>query len=512
MADNTRTISSWFFKNTGWLQSLASIVIGATIALGQAPYSLIWLSFPAICVAAYLGVGIVLPRRAAIQGFLVGIGFSVVTFNWIVEPFLVDIKTHGWLAPFALILMSAGIGAFWSGAFWATAKMASAGSFARVLAVPIFWTGAEMLRSYVLTGFPWGLTSYIWIDTPVYQIASVLGPHGMTLATVMLASLLVMSLKRSAYGQFVVGVFILLMAWAGGAVMLGQDASQADYQGPLVRLIQPNASQEQKWDPEMMPIFYNRQLMLTAQESETPIELVIWPEVAVPYLLSDPNSPLWEISGAANDVPVIIGAQRFVDGQAFNSLALLGPKGAVLQVYDKQHLVPFGEYLPGDALLNRLGLRALAAQFGTGYSAGSGPNILNVAGLGNFLPLICYEAIFPHELRQVDQRPDWMLMITNDAWFGNFVGPFQHLAQARARAIETGLPMVRAANTGVSAVIDARGRVTGSLPLGVAGHLDVRLPETLKATLYWRLGDKLALIMLFVLALITIVVRRNKSN
>ncbi len=494
---------------SGWKSAAISAIIGIAIATGQAPFSAFWLAFPAICGALLLGWSSATPRQAALRGLAVGVGFAAVTFNWIVEPFLVDLATHGWMAPFALLFMSLGIGLFWAGAFWAARKVAPMGSTTVLLALPMTWTMAELLRSYILTGFPWGLTSYIWIDTPVYQLASIIGPHGLTLVTVGLASAIAIGIVKRQFGRTVIGLIVLAAIWASGGYLKSQPLDVATGTRPIVRLIQPNASQKQKWDPELMPVFYNRQLALTAKISERMPDLVVWPEVAVPFLLSDPSAPLGEITAAANGTPVVIGAQRFDGGHAFNSLAMLGAGGTVDQIYDKHHLVPFGEYLPAGALFARLGLTALTAQYGTGYSAGSGPRVLNMGELGNVLPLICYEAIFPHELRRVALRPDWMLMLTNDAWFGQAAGPFQHLAQAQARAIETGLPMVRVANTGVSAIIDARGQIVASIPLGVAGGLDAPLPQALPATPYWRFGDFPVSLMLIAVGLAAL---RQKSN
>jgi len=486
---------------SGWKSAAISAVVGFATALGQAPYSAIWLAFPAICAAVFLAYSAATPRQAGLRGLFAGVGFAALTFVWIVEPFLVDIATDGWMAPFALIFMALGVGLFWAAAFWAARKVAPAGSGALLLALPVSWTVVEMLRSTILTGFPWGLTSYIWIDTPIYQFASFIGPHGLTLLTVLLASGVVACITDRRYARIAVYAAVLAVAWATGRYLQNQPAPASADPRPVVRLIQPNASQKQKWDPAMMPVFFERQLALTAEQSDTPPDLVIWPEVAVPFLLNDPTAPLDRISAAAGGGPVVIGAQRLQAGRAFNSLAVLGAGGTIEQIYDKKHLVPFGEYLPASALFARFGLRALAARFGNGYSAGRGPRVLDMGELGLVMPLICYEAIFPHELRRASIRPDWMMMVTNDAWFGQAAGPYQHLAQARARAVEMALPMVRAANTGISAVIDARGQIVDSLPLGQSGRLDVTIPAALPASLYWRFGDIPVAVMLFVLGL-----------
>ena len=186
----------------------------------------------------------------------------------------------------------------------------------------------------------------------------------------------------------------------------------------------------------------------------------------------------------------------------YNSLALLSRDGGIQTVYDKFHLVPFGEYMPWGDALARIGITAFAAQSGNGYSAGAGPRVLSLPGLPGFQPLICYEAIFPQHLRGLDERPQWILQITNDGWFGTFSGPYQHLAQARLRAIESGLPLIRAANTGISAVIDAHGQLRQTLALGKTGKIDAQLPGAMAPTLWLRLGPwPVVLIALLALAL-----------
>jgi apolipoprotein N-acyltransferase len=229
---------------------------------------------------------------------------------------------------------------------------------------------------------------------------------------------------------------------------------------------------------------------------------VIWPETAVPYLLD--RNP--EIPGILADygrgATLAVGVQRLDGTRAFNSMAVIAPDAEVTAIYDKHHLVPFGEYIPfGDLAYRLFGISAFAAQMGNGYSPGPGPVILDLGPtIGRVLPLICYEAVFPQGLRNAPGRADWILQITNDAWFGTLTGPYQHLAQAQLRAIEQGLPLVRVANTGVSAVIDAKGRVQASIPLGQSAHLDAALPAALPPTAYARFGELPALLLLAGLA------------
>ncbi|NBO21273.1 MAG: apolipoprotein N-acyltransferase, partial [Rhodobacteraceae bacterium] len=276
-------------------------------------------------------------------------------------------------------------------------------------------------------------------------------------------------------------------------------------QGALVRLIQPNAAQSMKWDETRADEFFSRLTGLSAAPGAP--DLVIWPETAVPYLLDYEPWVAPAIGASGQGAPVIAGIQRLDGSRYFNSLALIRPDGTLGVGYDKHHLVPFGEYIPfGDLAYDWFGLTAFASKAGQVYSAGPGVQVLDLGqgrrhGLGHVLPLICYEAVFPQDLRGTS-RPDWLLQITNDAWFGTQSGPFQHAAQARLRAIETGLPLVRVANTGVTAVYDAKGRVMDSLPFGVAGKLDVTLPGAIGATPYARWGEWPVLILLLLFLLV----------
>jgi apolipoprotein N-acyltransferase len=256
----------------------------------------------------------------------------------------------------------------------------------------------------------------------------------------------------------------------------------------IVRLVQPNAPQELKWRADMQALYYQRHLDLTAAEGAP--DVVIWSETAVPFVLGYDGDYRAEIAAAAGDAPVILGIRRLeATPEAerwFNALAILGPGGAVKAVYDKHHLVPFGEYVPFADRIAGLGLETLTR---AGFTAGEGPRLIGAPGVPALLPLVCYEAIFPYAVRVPGGRPEWLVQVTNDAWFGTLAGPYQHFAQNRVRAIEQGLPLARAANTGISAMVDPFGRVTAAIPLGVAGGIDAALPGALPPTVYARMGD-----------------------
>ncbi|MGR3493012.1 MAG: apolipoprotein N-acyltransferase, partial [Shimia sp.] len=359
------------------------------------------------------------------------------------------------------------------------------------------WALAEWLRGHVFSGFPWALPVYPMVEGWAYQPAAWVGPYGLTLA---LLGLLALCAWRLAVGT--VGVAALVVA----AHVTLPAAEVSD--GPLVRVVQPNAPQEQKWDPAMIPVFLDRKLASSAADPQP--ALVVWPEVSLPQWLSAAEPLLGEIA-ATVEAPVILGAQRREGAEVFNAAALIGPSGAVEGIYDKHHLVPFGEYMPLGNLFGRLGIYGLAANQGFGFTSGPGPDVLDVPGIGLVQPLICYEGIFPQEVAP-GSRPRAMVLITNDAWFGQLGGPPQHLAQAQARAIEVGLPMVRSANTGISAIIDARGRVVAALPLGAEGYAEAPLPGALPPTFYARWRDIPFWLALGLLAAVALMHHRRLSD
>jgi len=479
-----------------WLRALAAAGFGALAALGQAPWGLWALALPAFAVVIGL-VGRQTPWRAALVALFAGAGYFGLALSWLVQPFLIDAASDGWMAPFALLFMAFGLALFWAAAGYATRVLRGATGFAVALCA------AELARSYVLTGFPWALIGHIWIDTPVAQAAALLGPVGLTLITLLAAAGLA-RLRAVPAAAALAGV---AAAWGYGLWALSQPLPAA--KGITLRLVQPAAEQRTKWDPELAQQFLDRLLAFTAVKPAP--DLVIWPETALPYLLERHPELADMIATAGNGAPVALGMQRVLGVQGWNNLSVIAADGQIVASYDKHHLVPFGEYIPfGEALFDWLDISAFAPSAGNGYSAGIGPQLLDLGPkLGHVLPLICYEAVFPQDLRGTE-RPDWLLQITNDAWFGTQSGPFQHAAQARLRAIETGLPLVRVANTGVTAVYDARGRITAALDFGIAAYLDTALPGALPPTPYARWGEGPVLVLLCGAALA--LMRRRNAN
>ncbi len=477
----------WLARQGRWRRLGVAMLAGAAMTLGQPPIALPWALFLALPVLVWLIDTAPGPRAAALAGWGAGFGYFVTGLYWIGHAFLVDAERFAWLMPFAVTLLPAFLGLFWAAAFAFARRIWPHGRWWRVIALAASVTLVEYARSHVLTGFPWGLPGYVWVETPVMQAATWAGPYGMTFLTLALIGAVE---RRWTAG--LIALASVAMLWAAGEARLG--AVEDDDAGPVLRLVQPNAEQALKWQPEHAKVFYARLLAATAAPPDPalgPPAAVIWPETAVTFLPAYQPERRAEIAAAAGGAPVILGALHAVrrDGeeQWFNALMAILPDATLGPIYKKHHLVPFGEYLPYESVLGLIGLRQLVSQ--GGFTPGPGPQVLEVPGLPPFSPLICYEMIFPAQVVPANARPGWLLQVTNDSWFGSFGGPQQHLAQARIRAIEQGLPVVRVANTGISAAIDAHGRVLTQIPLQTDGYRDIRLPGALPPTVYARYGD-----------------------
>ena len=473
--------------------------LGGEAALGQAPFSMPAFSLVGFALALAFFPAMKTPRAAALAGLAFGFGYFVVALHWIVQPFLVDVARHGWMAPFALVFMALGLALFWALAF-GVARWAGRSAWALVPLLAL----AELGRAYLFTGFPWAMPGYGLVDGIGGQAAAWIGPHGLNLLFLALAAALAALPLRPLVGG--IGLAATALALWPMAEVPAQDP-----EAPVLRLVQPNAPQRLKWHPDHVWQHFGRAIEATRAGDARP-DLIIWPETSVPVRLGDAQNTLTRIAAAAGGVPVVLGMNRTEGRRIYNSAVVLGADGVVGGVYDKHHLVPFGEYVPFGDLLARFGIHGLAARDGAGYSSGPGPSLLDLGPVGQALPLICYEVVFPQDVRGAPARPRLLMQITNDAWFGAFSGPYQHLQQARMRAIEMGLPLVRAANTGVSAVIDARGRIVAALGLNEAGHVDAGLPPARAETLYAKIGDVPFAALMALLAGLTLWRRRGKSD
>jgi apolipoprotein N-acyltransferase len=475
---------------------LAAFLLGMLAAVALPPLYLVPVLF--VAVAGLLRLIDAAPRAAAAfgRGFWFGFGHHLLGLYWVTEAILIEAARYWWFVPIAVPLLAATLAVF-VGAATLVARLAGPG-WPRLLTLAAAWTFADLAREFVATGFPWNPWGSVW-ELPgaagdvMIQVASMVGVDGMTFATVLLAGLPTMGRRGWGAGA------VLLAAWAlFGVWRLAEPAPKPP--GVTVILTQGNVAQGQKWDPAMAIDVFERYLALTRAgvEAASPgPKVVVWPESASPFLLASDANARAAIAAAADGAPVLAGSVRFEgSGLPRNSLVVVTPSGGVGGIYDKWHLVPFGEFQPSWIPL------PVVVVPGGGFSQGPGPRTLHLPGLPPVGALICYEAIYTGEMVDEAARPAWLVNITNDAWFGNSTGPRQHLAAARLRAVEEGLPLMRAANTGITAAFDARGHELGRLPMRTADYMIVQLPGALPPTPYSRFG----LLIPLALALVGVVV------
>ncbi len=430
------------------------------------------------------------PWEAAKTGWWLGFGYFLAGLWWLGAAFLVEADEFAWALPLGVMGLPAVLAVF-TGIGFATSRLIWANNSGRILALAAGLGLSEWLRSVVLTGFPWNNFGMALGGNHVLaQAASVVGLHGLTILAVGLAAAPALLADRSSRRLPVItaaAVFVALAAF--GAFRLSGDHPGHDASVRL-RIMQPNLPQDEKFRPHAMPQILARYLELSGRTTESrpngivDVTHLIWPESPFPVIIARDPYSLQQIGDFLSpQTTLITGAAREETGRAgqgrkfFNSIQVVRPGGVIVDTYDKAHLVPFGEYLPLRRVFDALGLRQFVHVPG-GFEPGTSRGFLRAPGFPPAAPLICYEAIFPGEVipQGASARPSVLLNVTNDGWFGDTPGPRQHFAQARLRAIEEGLPLVRAANTGISAVVDAYGRVLGSLPVGVEGVVDASLP------------------------------------
>lgn len=514
---------------TGWRRAVLAVLAGAASTLALAPFhwsfvllatlpALVWLADGCHDRIDDDGARRIHLRgpvaRAAAVGWLFGFGYHFVGLIWIGEAFLVEAEVFAWLLPFALTLLPAGLALFFAAAFAAAAAVRTrTPGLARVVALAVAITAAEWLRGHILTGFPWNVLGYALTHPLVLmQSAGLVGVYGLTLLAVLVFALPAVALVGPGRGLArlsgaAVALSILVVLTAYGALRLAVPEPPAAA-GVRLRVVQPSVPQREKWRPERQREFFLEHLDLSTRRPDgTPdglagITHVVWPEAAMPFQpLRTPEALQMIAATLPAGVHLIAGALRseLAAGPgsrllAFNSLMVFGPDGGLAGLYDKTHLVPFGEYLPFQETMESIGIEQLTRQRG-GFTAGRTPRpLLVVPGLPLVGPLICYEAIFPAAVIAGSERPGVLVNLTNDGWFGTGTGPYQHFHQARVRAVEEGMPLVRAANNGISALVDSRGRVRGRLELNRKGTLDVELPSPIGPPLYARWGDGLTIV------------------
>lgn len=478
-----------------WQAWLGCFFAGAAMALAFAPFDCVWVALLALPAFYLLLEAAAARRHAILRGFFFGYGYCIAGTWWIANALTVDLEKFGWLIPLSVLGLSA-VMALWFAVlglmFWWRRSGCGIADILRFIAL---WLVVEYLRSFGMFGFPWNLLGYAVLPIgPLSQLAAYGGVYSLSLLVLAVALLPVVWLKtslgertRGAYSAVVLIAVIIL--YGLGMVRI---PPQTGMTATRVRVVQPNIAQSMKWTQAGRLESLRIHEKLSRLRTEAPIPpIIVWSETAFAFTLY-PDS-VWPSRLAALLPPrstLLTGAVRADDSgprlRIWNSMLAIDPQGQLRAAYDKHQLVPFGEFVP---LRQWLPLEKITPG-DTDFSRGSGPQTLAFGDVPPFSALVCYEVIFPGIAASATARPDWIVNVTNDAWYGDSPGPYQHYAMARMRAIEQGLPVVRAANTGISGVIDPYGRTLRSLPLNERGIIDQALPRPLPPTLYSRYAER----------------------
>jgi apolipoprotein N-acyltransferase len=501
----------------GWRRGLAAFLAGGASALAMPPlhfFLVLFMSFPVLIwlldgaseIDGRKGPAL---RAAFFTGWAFGFGFFLAGLYWIGGAFLVEADVFGWALPLAVTILPAGLALFPAAACALARAVWLPGAY-RLVTLALTWTIFAWLRGHILSGLPWNLVGYSLTGSPeILQIVRITGIYGLGFFTLLLVSAPALLADRAEHATIpgqrfwvfpaaLIALFIII--WGSGAYRLAK-AGHETVPGVALRIIQPNIRQKEKWKPENRSAILNTLLELSDRATSprhmgvANVTHLIWPEVALPFLvLENANARAAIAALLPADTVLVTGAIRREKAtpktreRFYNDILVLDGEARLRAVYDKVHLVPFGEYLPFQKWLERIGLEQLTRLRG-GFTPGRQRMSLKAGDAPPFSPLICYEIIFPGAVTGPGKRPSWIVNVTNDGWYGKTAGPYQHFHFARVRAVEEGLPVIRSANTGISAVIDPFGRVTGKLGLNLAGVIDARLPKALSPTLYALYGD-----------------------
>jgi len=474
-----------------WKKAVLLIILGLCVVAALPPVYIMPLAF-----VGFSGLFLFLDRcetkkQAFFTGWLFGIGFFGGGLYWLTNAFLVNADKHGWLIPIAIPALAVAMGIFsalttLSAHLFSRKYKNETQVFGRILFFCLSWAFWEWIRSWLFTGFPWNLASTIWgFNDALMQPVAYVGAFGYSLLSVLAATIgasffYVSTHKRPAILLAVAALPLLF--WSIGFLRL-QNSEVTFHDNITLRLVQPNIDQAHKWDRALKVENFNQHLDLSLAENpdgKKPSH-IIWPETAVTYALNrEPNVMHAIASVVPPNGAVLTGTPRMTPRgqqpfQVWNSLMVVDENANIRAIYDKSHLVPFGEYIPFRQFIPIPKLTAGMVDF----SAGAGLQTITVGTLPSFSPLICYEIIFPNKVVQNKERPHWLLNITNDGWYGDSPGPYQHLISARMRSIEEGMPLVRVANTGISVATDSYGRIISSLPYGHRSFIDVSLAHRL---------------------------------
>ena len=502
----------------GWRRWLASFALGLAAALALPPVGAFPILFICLPILIWQIDGARSWREAGVLGWWFGLGHFMAGTYWISNALLVEADRFAWLIPFTLIGVSAYL-ALYPAIACLFARLIRPG-WPRVAAFALAWSGAEIIRGVAFTGFPWNPIGSVWVEVPaMIQPAALIGVFGLGLVTAALAGApaLIAAGRRQAWAVCIGVPVALALIWLSGSARLaGVETRYQD--GITLGIVQPNIPQTEKVRSDLKARHFAKHLRMTANAAAgdgTPaITHFIWPETAVGFALSRTPGAADAIAKAVPTGGLVItgtlratalGIRPF---EVWNSLQAIDENARIVASYDKAHLVPFGEFVPLRSILGFLQVAGGRLDF----SRGAGARTIELPGLPPASPLICYEIIFPGAVADPAARPAWLLNVTNDGWFGESAGPYQHLASARLRAVEEGLPVIRAANSGISAVIDPYGRLIDSLGVGREGIMAAKLPlPVAEATAFAGMGNTPIVVFIAIFASILAFCMRSGS-
>jgi apolipoprotein N-acyltransferase len=514
----------------GWRRALAAFLAGAFAVLGQAPYDFFAACFVSFPVLVWLLDGATGDpsdgwfrrlRPAFATGWWFGFGYFLAGLWWIGGALLVEADNFAWALPLAVLGIPFVL-AFFYGFAAVIARLLWAGGIGRIAALAFGFALAEWLREFLFTGFPWNAVGYAAMPVPLFmQAVSVVGMNGMNAFAVFVFALPAL-LAQPIHRRVAAGLFIVLVGadLAYGYIRLTQPPPPSS-QSLAVRIVQPSVDLSEKWNASVRDRIFATMMGMSSQvpqDGGRKPQLILWPETSVPFLFTERPDALTALGDMLSDGQMLIAGAVREEGAAtngappryYNSVVAIDSKGEIVDAVDKVHLVPFGEYMPFADLLRHVGLE----QFVAGplmFSPGTSRHAITVPGGIKIVPFICYEVIFP-DLVAVDVTSAQLIVnVTNDAWFGDTPGPYQHLRQAQVRAVENGLPLLRAANNGISAVVDARGRIVDALAINARGVLDATVPirRQAVASAYQRRVNGFVIMLLFAVAACAMNVRRK---
>ena len=503
MAEQTAEKKENFFIKH---RKTTALTLGAAAAFGFAPTYAVLLTLCSLFAAFVVADKMQNLRQAAAFGYWYGFGMFAVGFYWIGNALLIDAATFGWLYPIVLFGAGAFFGLFTIVPFMVWHQFSASGTWQKIVAFAAAWVLTEWVRSFILTGFPWNPLGSVFAFHPVWmQTASLWGVYGLSFWAVCLAgSLYLYYFGRKSGGVLFLVVLSLMLGF--GFWRVGQ---YKPYPGEItVRLVQPAIPQQMKWNRQALEENFAAYIKMSRQKPLTDIDFVVWGETAIPFDLDRDWRHLQQLREAVPPQGYLIGGMVRFDGEkAYNSLYVFNEEGGVEGFYDKSHLVPFGEYIPLRKYLPNW-IKPVAANMAD-FGSGKKYKNIEIGDYPIFGALICYEIIFPGEVVNPNEPPSWLVVLSNDGWYGDSAGPHQHLAAAQMRAVEEGVTVVRSANSGISAVINPLGQVVASLPLNDSGILDVRLPHHLKLFTFYGAYKNVPVVSFMILILCALLIYKE---